>query len=225
MVKRNLTFAALAILPLLVATIHAADLPRKAADVAISLPNGKPLLLSQYKGKVLAVCFILTTCPHCQKTIGFLTKDQQEFGPRGFQVVASAIEQGAAGHVAAFIKQFNVPFPVGVTDPMLAIEWMQHPPALGPHMPMLAFVDKRGNIRSQFEGDDEKFFNDENQEENLRKQIEALLKGNRTSEERDFHRRKGLQLPVQFVRNIEYPYGRGHVSSLLTCDSHVNGRD
>jgi peroxiredoxin len=175
MVNRRRILSALAILPLVAAAAHAANLPRKAPEFTITTPDGKQVLSSQYKGKVLAVCFILTTCPHCQKTIGFLTKAQTDFGARGFQVLAAAIEQQAAEHVPAFVKQFNTTFPVGSYDPMAAMEWMQHPLMLGPRMPMLAFVDKQGNVRAQFEGDDAKFFNDQ-QEQNLRDQVEALLK-------------------------------------------------
>lgn len=179
MVKRRLTLSALAILSVVAAAV-AANLPRQSHELAIGLNDGKKVLLSQYKGKVVAVCFILTTCPHCQKTIGFLAKAQKDFGPRGFQVLASAIEPDAAAHVTEFIKQFNTPFPVGSNDRMIAVDWMQHPTMLIPHMPMLAFVDKQGNVRAQFEGDDEKFF-DDRQEQNLRNQIEALLKDGGTA--------------------------------------------
>jgi len=175
MLKRRLIPSALTILSLVSAGVHAANLPRPAHELTVDLTDGKKLLLSQYKGKVVAVCFILTTCSHCQKTVGFLTKLQKDYGPRGFQVLASAIEQDAASHVAGFLQQFNPSFPVGSNEGMTAIDWMQHPPMLSPHMPMLAFVDKQGNVRAQFEGDDEKFFGDQ-QEQNLRSQIEALLK-------------------------------------------------
>ena len=158
-----------------VAAAWAADLPRKAPELAISLNGGKQVLLSQYRGKVVAVCFILTTCPHCQKTIGFLIKDQNDFGPRGFQVLASAIQEDAQAAVPGFIQVYNPPFPVGFSGAASAIEWMEHPPALIPHMPLLAFVDRQGMIRAQFEGDNEPFFGD-HQEQNLRDQIEALLK-------------------------------------------------
>ena len=173
MLKRNPTLAGLILS--LVAAATAANLPRQSHELTIAMTDGSKVMLSQYKGKVVAVCFILTTCPHCQKTVGFLTKLQKEYGARGFQVLASAIEQGSAEHVPGFIKQFNTPFPVGSGDPMTAMDWMQHPTMLAPHMPMLAFVDRQGNVRAQFEGDDENFFNDQ-QEQNLRTQIEPLLK-------------------------------------------------
>jgi hypothetical protein len=39
----------------------AAEVPRKAPELEISLVNGKHLLLSQFRGKVVALAFISTT--------------------------------------------------------------------------------------------------------------------------------------------------------------------
>jgi hypothetical protein len=44
-----------------------------------------------------------------------------------------------------------------------------------PHMPILAFIDRQGVIRAQYEGDDKFFFEDQ-QEKNLTGKIEELLK-------------------------------------------------
>jgi thiol-disulfide isomerase/thioredoxin len=167
-------YAAMAAIALLTGAARAADLPRKAPELSINMPGGNPVLLSQYRGRVVAMCFILTTCPHCQKTIGYLVKLQNEYGPKGFQVLASAIENGAALAVPNFVKTFQTPFPVGFNDPQTAVDFMQHPPMLVPLMPMLSFVDRQGMIRDQHEGNDEAFFGAQ-QEENLRKQIESLL--------------------------------------------------
>ena len=40
------------------------------------------------------MAFILTSCSHCQMTVKVLSKLQNEYGPRGLQVLASAIEAG-----------------------------------------------------------------------------------------------------------------------------------
>jgi hypothetical protein len=64
---------------------------------------------------------------------------------------------------------------VGYNDGSTALDFMQHPVVKVPIMPMLAFIDRQGMIRAQFEADDEKFFGDEHGQ-NLRTQIEALLK-------------------------------------------------
>jgi len=163
------------LLPLLAAlSLAAADIPRQAPELVINTPGGTPVRLSQQKGKAVVVCFILTTCPHCQKTIGLLSPMQKEFAPRGLQVLATAINQGSALLVPEFVRSFMPTFPVGFNDPSIAVDFMQHPPATIPYMPMIAFVDKQGLIREQHEGNDESYFNDQ-QEQHLRKSIEALL--------------------------------------------------
>ena len=159
---------------LVCSVLTAADLPRKAPDFTIALTNGQKVSLSSYKGKVVAMCFILTGCPHCQQTIGYLVKDQAEYGPRGFQVLASAINQDAQAALPGFINSFHTTFPVGFSDALMSLEFMQHPPARVPHMPLLAFIDRKGMVRAQHEGEEEAFFGDR-QEQNLRAQIEALL--------------------------------------------------
>jgi len=46
---------------LLALTSVAQLLPRKAGDVAITLPDGKSINLADYHGKVVCLAFILTT--------------------------------------------------------------------------------------------------------------------------------------------------------------------
>jgi cytochrome oxidase Cu insertion factor (SCO1/SenC/PrrC family) len=131
----------------------AAQLPRKAPDFTIHLNGGKQLQLSAYKGKVVVLAFILTTCSHCQATTGVLSKAQTDFGPRGLQVLESSIEQGGEAFVPRFIQTFNPPFPVGFNDYIAAQEFMQHSPMLIMHMPGVVFIDREGNIVAQYEGD------------------------------------------------------------------------
>src|SRR5436309_9656232 len=137
--RRQVT--ALALFALAISGAAAANLPRPSPDLAINLGPGKQLKLSQYKGKPVVLAFILTYCSHCQRTIGFLIKDQQEFGDR-VQVVATAIEEKAATAVPGFIRQFAPPFPVGYNGNTEANEYLQHPPMLILHMPSLVFIDR-----------------------------------------------------------------------------------
>lgn len=157
---------------LLLGTIApAAEMPRKASDFTINLVDGKSLTLSQYKGHPVVLAFILTGCSHCQNTIKVLSKLQTEYGPRGLQVVASAIEQDAQAHIALFVKNFAPTFPVGYNTGAAA-DTLIHPTGKMAMMPLLGFIDKQGFLRVQHEGE-EPFFND--LEQNLRKEIEALL--------------------------------------------------
>jgi peroxiredoxin len=156
------------------AMASAAEVPRPSPDFAIGMTGGQQIQVSQYKGKVCVLAFILTTCPHCQKTVGYLSAMQNEYGARGFQVLASAIEDMAAMNVPDFIKRFQPPFPVGFNNQNAVQEYLQHPVMFRLLMPQVVFIDRQGTIRAQYAGDD-KFFG-EDQDKHIREQIEALLK-------------------------------------------------
>jgi len=159
--------------------LHAQQIPRKSPEFQINMTGGKPpILLSSYKGKVIVLAGILTTCPHCQHSITLLSKLQNELGPRGLQVIACAMQDSPELAVPLFLKQFNPPFPVGFTTDMKGVlDYYQYSPTSLPHMPLLAFIDRQFTIRAQHEGGEAAFFDEAQQESNLRTQIEALLKG------------------------------------------------
>ena len=48
-------------LALFAGMLPATELPRKATEFVIQMQDGKQLLVSQYRGKVLCLVFILTT--------------------------------------------------------------------------------------------------------------------------------------------------------------------
>jgi thiol-disulfide isomerase/thioredoxin len=165
--------AAAVLLSALLPAAPAADSPVKASNFTINLADGKTLTLSQYKGHPVVLAFILTYCTHCQMTVGVLSKLQNEYAPRGLQVVASAIETDAQAHVPLFLKNFAPPFPVGYNSGAEAYSVIR-PTGKLPMMPLLGFIDKQGYLRAQHEGE-EPFFND--LEQNLRQEIEALFRG------------------------------------------------
>ena len=176
MPDRRFVLATLAALALAAPAVEAAAIPRTPDDLAITVAGGKQVTLSQYKGKVVAMIFILTTCPHCQAAIQCLIQDQNEFGPRGFQAIASAIEDHAQTNVPDFIRKFNPPFPVGYSGLKLSLDFMQHPPMVTPHMPLIAFIDRQGILQAQYEGMDS-FFVEDRMAKNLHDKIAALMGG------------------------------------------------
>jgi thiol-disulfide isomerase/thioredoxin len=177
MLKRRMALS-LVTLALAASGLQAQQLPRKSPEFTIDMTGGKPpILLSSYKGKVIVLAGILTTCSHCQHSVTLLTKLQNELGPRGLQVVACAMQEAPELAVPLFVKEFNPPFPVGFNmDVPTVLNYYQYSATNLPHMPMLAFIDRQFNIRAQHEGGEAAFFGDPQQEPNLRAQIEALLK-------------------------------------------------
>jgi thiol-disulfide isomerase/thioredoxin len=169
---RSLSAAVAGIL-LWTALLTGADIPRPSPEYAIQLTDGRQLLLSGYRGRVVALMFISTECPHCQKTCQLLDGLQAEYGPRGFQVAAVAFNEMANMLVPEFIKRFRLTFPVGwdKRDPVFA--FLDRSPMLRTYVPMLVFVDRSGTIRGQYLGDDKFYFD---QEKNIRATVEQLLK-------------------------------------------------
>ena len=155
-----------------------APVPRKAPEVTITLNSGEQLLLSSMHGKVVALEFLLTTCPHCQRCSGILQQMYQEFGPKGFQPLGAAINDNARALVPEFIYKLGLKYPVGVTPREMAYEFLgynQSDPKAGPMlMPQLVFIDRKGTVRMQYAGDADFF---KNEEVNMRNDIEAMLKG------------------------------------------------
>jgi thiol-disulfide isomerase/thioredoxin len=170
MPHRVIVFAALvALIPFRPA---AAQIPRKSPEYAVNMPQGQ-ILLSGQRGKVVALMFILTTCGHCQKVTQILTGLQKEFGPKGFQTIAAAIEEGAARNVPGFVQQFRPSFPVGYTPRDSATEYLQQSSMTPMMMPQLVFIDRAGTLVAKYPGDDPIF--NEGAEKNLRAKIESLL--------------------------------------------------
>jgi peroxiredoxin len=157
------------------AVAGAATIPRHSPEFAINTADGKQILLSQYNGKTVVLAFILTTCPHCQHTLGILGKLQTEYAGRGVQMLACAIEDAAKKNIPGFIDKFKPPFPVGFSPRDSVYEYLQHPAMLGLHMPSLVFIDRRRSIQAEYEGESP-FFNNDQQEKNIRAEIEKLLK-------------------------------------------------
>ena len=60
---------------------------RKAPEVAFTVPGQGQKLLSQYRGKVIALEFIFTTCPHCQAASRVMSRMQNDFSSRAFQAL------------------------------------------------------------------------------------------------------------------------------------------
>ncbi|MDQ6708114.1 MAG: TlpA family protein disulfide reductase [Acidobacteriota bacterium] len=164
---------ALAITALIPAPISANEIPRPAPGFTILMNGGAPIQLTGYKGKTVVVIFLLTTCPHCQKITGILSKLQNEHGPRGLQVLGCAIDDMASMYVPDFVKKFQPAFPIGFSprDPVLA--FLQHPVMLRLMMPQVVFIDREQMIRAQYSGDHAILEGDA--EEKLRAAIEPLL--------------------------------------------------
>ncbi len=115
---------------------------------------------------------MFTTCPHCQALCPVLASIQKDYAAKGVQFIGDVIDSGAKDG----LKQFNDlyvrnAFPVGWSTQESALEFLKHP---DPHyyVPMVAFIDRKGFIRSEYIGDND-FFKDG--EKNIRAELDKIL--------------------------------------------------
>jgi peroxiredoxin len=122
---------------------------RPAPELTFTIPGKGPTQLSQYKGKVVALAFMSTTCPHCQAKSKELTKLQEELGPRGLQVIGVATNPNADLLVENFIKDFKIGFPVGFVAGEHVVTFMNFLPTDRWVVPQIALIDRKGVIHYQ----------------------------------------------------------------------------
>jgi cytochrome oxidase Cu insertion factor (SCO1/SenC/PrrC family) len=142
---------------LTVSALAMGPVPRPAPNLDFVDANGKHIMLSSYRGKVVVIQFLLTTCSHCQAFSGVLTKMQAELGPRGFQALGvawNAMEDPktpAPQMVRDYASKYAGDFPVGYDahEPILAFLGDSVLDRLG--FPQVVVVDKKGVIRAQSE--------------------------------------------------------------------------
>jgi peroxiredoxin len=133
----------------LAASAFAAEIPRKAPEFVVQLPQGGQKLLSDYRGKVVCIEFLYTTCPHCQQSSQFLSQMQSQYGPKGFQALGVAFNQMSKMLVPDFVRDFKVNFPVGYAERDPVQNFLQVPFNEALHVPQLVFIDRKGMIRKQ----------------------------------------------------------------------------
>lgn len=156
---------------------------RKAPELAFTLPGQGDKLLSQYRGKVVALEFILTTCPHCQAASRYMTQLQQAYGSRGFQALdlaINALDEGRKADQASlmtetFANNFQVGFPVGFIgrDPMMSFMGFSIMDRMV--VPQLVLIDRKGYIRYQTPAGDTDDYGKLMSEGTIRQHVEELL--------------------------------------------------
>lgn len=154
--------------------VATALVPRKSPELKFLDPSGKETLLSSFKGKVVVIEFLLTNCPHCLRVAQTINKLHSELGPRGFQPIGIAFDNGISGPVVTnFVQYFRVTFPVGYTSSDKVDSYLSRAPTERFQVPQLVVIDRTGVIRAQSRPAGESNLEDENYLRNL---IDTLLR-------------------------------------------------
>ena len=80
------------------------DMNQQLPSTPLVTLDGKWVDLTSYKGQVVFVQFFATWCSGCTDEVPSLIRFQQEFGDKGFTVVALAIDDQGDEKVDSFVK-------------------------------------------------------------------------------------------------------------------------
>lgn len=141
--------AATAFVALTVSAFAGPPVPRKSPEFTITDPAGKQILLSSYKGKVVVMPFMFTTCPHCQREAQMLTKLQQEFASRGVVMLGTIFNDANGPMATQFVREFNIGFPVGYASRDQVTSYLGLSVMDRWVVPQVAIIDRKGNVVAQ----------------------------------------------------------------------------
>ena len=82
--------------------------PKALPDLQFQDGAGKPLKLSDWKGRVVLLNLWATWCAPCRKEMPDLAKLEKELGSDQFEVVAVSVDRKGAEASAAFLKETGV---------------------------------------------------------------------------------------------------------------------
>ena len=111
--------------------------------------GGEHKLLSSYRGKVVMIEFLHTTCPHCQQASQVFSKLYTEYGSRGFQPLGVAWNDMANMLVPDFIKSNKVNYPIAFATREAVMDYLSMSPVVRSVVPQIVWIDRKGMIRSQ----------------------------------------------------------------------------
>src|SRR5690348_13547526 len=94
-----------------------ADSKIAAPDWHLSDVDGKPVKLSDFKGKVVILDFWATWCPPCRAEIPEFVAIQKKYADKGFTVIGISLDQQGASVVKSFMNQLGMNYPVVIGNP------------------------------------------------------------------------------------------------------------
>ena len=124
---------------------------RPAPEFRLQDAKGSTVSLADYKGKVILIEFMSTTCPHCQKLAPALEAVHAKFKGR-VGVLGIATHTDNASTVTEFAQTYKVSYPI-LLDPThsTALGYLKPaPPNYSFSIPHLFVVDQSGYIRDDF---------------------------------------------------------------------------
>jgi len=125
----------------------------KAADFNLKDMDGKPVKLSDYKGKVVILDFWATWCPPCVKEIPHFNQLNKTYGAKGLVVLGVSVDEGGLAAVQKFKKKTAVDYKIVLGDDKTHDTYQGYlPREERGGIPFTFVIDKQGMIRQHYVG-------------------------------------------------------------------------
>jgi peroxiredoxin len=106
--------------------------------------------LQDYRGKIVLIDIIQTTCPHCAQLAGVLEKVEAKYGDK-VAVLSLVIPPDNQSSVARFVAEHKVTAPVLFDCGQVSVSYLKATPQSPKvNVPHLFLVDGQGMIRNDF---------------------------------------------------------------------------
>jgi peroxiredoxin len=121
----------------------------QAPEVRFAPLSGETFSTAQLRGKVVLVNFWATWCVTCVQEMPKMVETYRKFAPRGYEMVAVAVQSDAPSAVAEFTRRRELPFRVALdSSGEIAKSFGQVRIT-----PTSYLIDRQGRIVKQFVGE------------------------------------------------------------------------
>jgi thiol-disulfide isomerase/thioredoxin len=124
-----------------------AELKTLAPSWQLSDVDGKPVKLSDFKGKVVILDFWATWCPPCRMEIPGFVAIQKKYADKGFTVIGVSVDEEGPSAVKPVVIELEVNYPIVVADAKIVSDYGGIEV-----IPTTFIIDRQGDISSVHEG-------------------------------------------------------------------------
>jgi thiol-disulfide isomerase/thioredoxin len=129
------------------AALFAADAPHRAPGFCLIDATGQWRDLYDYRGKVVLLEFMQTTCGHCAAFAPKLKEFQQKYGAK-LQIISVAVPQDNPSTITQYVNGHGITYPVLFDMGQVAASYVRVPSL---NFPTIYLIDGNGMIQSHYE--------------------------------------------------------------------------